>query len=1268
MLTASGLDEKSPDVVKGHEDAEIIQRQLHFPDVKVSFFTLFRFATANDLIVIAISTCCALIAGATIPLPPIILGQISYIFAGIENGGAIASDSNHLISVYSLYFVYIAIGAFVCWFVSTAGFAYTGSKITRQIKLRYMEAVLRQNIAVFDDIGTGQLVAQLGADLNIIQDAISQKLSITISALGTLLATYIVSFALSWKLTFILIWSFFLSLILLYLGNKIAVRYSEQSMEAQSTGSSIAEEAIGSIRSTTALGLQKHIVDSYDKYLAVAEKAKITLKTLMGTMVAVTVGTGYLNVALAFWQGSRFLVEGEVTFRAVVAITLITKSAAFCVLGVGQNAETFTTAISAAKRVFQMIGRIPPIDSMSEHGVMLDHVQGNIELRNIRHIYPSRPGVIVADDLSISFPRYKTTAVVGASGSGKSSITKLLMRFYEPMSGQLFLDDHNLQDLNLKWLRRQIRLVNQEPFLFDTTIFENIAHGFVGTQFETASSEDKQRRIEEAAKIANAHEFIEALPQGYQTITGTKGSKLSGGQKQRIAIARALVAEPKILILDEATSALDTKTEASVQSALNASSTTRTTIIVAHRLSTVREADNIVVLKSGKVVEQGTHTELMGRRGSYYELVKAQRAIEEEEDTEQEEAAVKQISTTKTAIGKGDISDIEATEISPEGEHPVREQSSSYSLLSMVKFVLRLNAKEWHYILLGLFCSVIAGVEEPASAILFGKGVIAISKPLSFAAQIRSDAGFWAWMFFMLALVMILVFSVQGLVFAYCSERLIHRARQLALKQMLRQEIAFFDDKSNSAGTLVSFLSTEAADLAGISGGTLGMILIAVSTLISAFVVGVVFGWKLALVCSSVIPVLVASGCIGVWAVGEFEKLNEIYTKASSAYAGEAVAAIQTVAALTREAEVLQIYENILTASSREGLKSSLKASSVLALARAGVTACMALGFWYGGTLFLEGQYSLLEFIVVYSSIITSAYSAGLIFSFTPDIGKAKRSASGLQKLLDRKSSIDPASGEGGKPGNGKPQGSIEFKNVNFAYPTRLEHLALKNVSFKVSAGSSIALVGHTGCGKSTIVALLERFYDPNSGKILVDGDSITSLNLSDYRRCIGLVNQEPTMLRGSIRMNLLAGNEEEVIPQAAIEKACKQANIYDFISSLPEGFDTVVGNRGDQLSGGQKQRLALARALVRDPAILILDEATSAIDSQGEALIQEALEKAKKGRTMISIAHRLSTVKNTDTIYVLDKGQIVEYGSHAELMAKKERYYELFTTNIDQS
>lgn len=218
----------------------------------------------------------------------IIYGRLASFFANVENGGN-PRRGDEQVSFYAIFFVYIAIGGLIVWFISTAGFTYTGAKMTRKIKVRYMEALLRQNMAIFDDIGTGQLVAQLGADLNVIQEALSQKLSLTISSMGTLIATYVISFALYWKLTFILTWSFFLSLGLLYLGNKIAVKYSGRSMEANSSGSSVVEEAFGSIRSTTALGLQKYITDAYDKYLCVAEKAGVTLKTLMGTMIAVTV-------------------------------------------------------------------------------------------------------------------------------------------------------------------------------------------------------------------------------------------------------------------------------------------------------------------------------------------------------------------------------------------------------------------------------------------------------------------------------------------------------------------------------------------------------------------------------------------------------------------------------------------------------------------------------------------------------------------------------------------------------------------------------------------------------------------------------------------------------------------------------------------------------------------------------------------------------------------------------------------------------------------
>ena len=1040
--------------------------------------------------------------------------------------------------------------------MSTAGFAYTGAKITREMKCRYLGAVLRQNMAVFDKIGTGDMVMQLTTDANVVQEGISQKLSLTISAVGTLAATLIISFILNWKVALMLVWSIFLSLALLYAGNKMAVRYSGRSMEAQSAAGSVIEEALGSIRSTVAMGMQDAIVNTYEEYLHIVEKAGVTLKSVMGAMVGIAVGTGYLNVALAFWQGSRFLVNGTMSFQAVVAITLITKNAAFCVLSVGQNADAFTSAIAAAERIFRVINRVSPIDPMSGEGLTVERVQGTIEIRNVKHIYPSRPGVIVANELSIGFPSGKTTAIVGPSGSGKSSIAHLLMRFYDPIRGEILLDGYNVQQLNLKWLRSQVRLVNQEPYLFDTTILENIGHGFVGTLLEDISVDEKVKRIEEAAKIACAHDFIMSLPEQYQTAAGSRGSRLSGGQKQRIAIARAVVADPRILILDEATSALDTNTEALLQGALSQRNATTTTIIIAHRLSTIRNADKIVYLRSGAVVEYGTHTELMEREGAYFELIQAQRIVGDEEAHDkapsEEDALTTGRFTNSNFEYEKTISVVpnEMVDVSITSSPALSEQDSSSSLLSMAKFVMILNAQEWKLILVGLGCSIIAGFEEPASAILFGKAIVAISRPSTLASQIRSETEFYAWMFFVLALVMMSVFGIQGSVFAYCSERLIHRARNLALNKIFRLEIAFFDHKTNSASALSSFLSTETANLAGISGGTLGMILIAVSTILSAFTIGMIFGWKLALVCSTVIPILLACGFVAIWSIGEFEKHNERYTRASAAYAGEAISAIQTVAALTRESQVLDYYRDLLAASSRESLISQLKACFMFSLARTGLYACMALGFWYGGTLILDGEYSLLQFIIVYSSVIMSAYSAGFVASLTPNIGKAKQSGYNLKQLLDRQSSIDPKDAEGRQPG--KPRGHIEFKNVSFAYPNRLQNLALIDISLTISAESNVALVGETGCGKSTIASLLERFYDPGNGHILLDGVPITSYNVAKYRSCIGLVNQEPTMLGGSIKMNLLAGLNSEHITDAIVAEACRQANIFDFISSLP--------------------------------------------------------------------------------------------------------------------
>jgi ATP-binding cassette subfamily B (MDR/TAP) protein 1 len=980
------------------------------------------------------------------------------------------------------------------------------------------------------------------------------------------------------------------------------------------------------------------------------------------------------------------------TVSEVLTVLFSVMIGAFSLGNVAPNIKAFTSAAAAGQKIFASIDRKSPMDPNSKEGLKLENLEGTIELRNVRHIYPSRPEVVVMEDINLVIPAGKQTALVGTSGSGKSTIVGLVERFYDPVGGDVFLDGHKVQDLNLHWLRQNISLVSQEPVLFATTIYENIRYGLLGTEYENMDAEKQVGIIENAAKMANAHDFISVLSEGYQTHVGERGFLLSGGQKQRIAIARAIVSDPKILLLDEATSALDTKSEGVVQAALDAAAKGRTTIVIAHRLSTIRDADNIVVMSQGKIVEQGPHNELLDKRGAYFNLVEAQRIAAEQEKEAVEEGVEEAESIHRTPTKeKGEPFDpddedpagrlkriqsgksLSSIEISKKKE----QQAKEYSLWQLMKVVWRFNRKEWHIMLLGFFFSIIAGGGNPTQAVLFAKAISAISLPPAQFGELRSQINFWSLMYLMLAFVQLISMAGHGWAFGYCSERLIHRARDQAFRTMLRQDIAFFDQEENNAGALTSFLSTSVTHLAGLSGQTLGTILMVSTTLVAASTVSLAIGWKLALVCISTIPVLLACGFLRFWMLAKFQTRSKAAYAKSAGYACEATSAIRTVASLTLEDSVWQKYHLQLQDQTRASLISVAKSSSLYASSQSFVFLCIALGFWYGGTLIAKHEFTMFQFFVVFSSIIFGAQSAGTIFSFAPDMGKAKNAAAQLQALFDRVPEIDSWSEEGEKLTG--VEGFIEFRDVHFRYPTRTEQPVLRGLNLTVKPGQYIALVGASGCGKSTTIALLERFYDPLVGGVYIDGKEISKLNINDYRSYLALVSQEPTLYQGTIRDNVLLGADRENVPEEEVIKACQDANIYEFIMSLPsvslstlfqpctnaphrEGFNTICGSKGALLSGGQKQRVAIARALLRDPKVLLLDEATSALDSESEKVVQAALDKAAKGRTTIAVAHRLSTIQKADIIYVIDGGRVVEEGTHNDLLARKGRYAELVT------
>ncbi|KAI1398447.1 P-loop containing nucleoside triphosphate hydrolase protein [Hypoxylon fuscum] len=1246
------------------DEAEILKRQVITPEVKAGVATLYRYSSRNDLIIMVVSTICAIAGGAALPLMTVIFGNLQNTFQSYFLGTVTYDDFMGQMSSLVLYFVYLAIGEFVTIYVATVGFIYTGEHISAKIREHYLESCMRQNIGFFDKLGAGEVTTRITADTNLIQEGISEKVGLTLTAASTFISAFVISFIFYWKLTLILC-SVVVALVLdMGIGSRFVVKYTKDSIQAYATGGSVAEEVISSIRNTVAFGTQGRLAKQYDVHLIRAEYFGFKKAASIACMVAGMMWLIYMNYGLSFWMGSQYLVDGVIPLSSVLIVMMSIMIGAFNLGNVAPNLQAFGTALAATAKIFNTIDRVSPLDPTNDVGEKLENVEGTIRLENVKHIYPSRPEVVVMKGVTLEIPAGKTTALVGTSGSGKSTIVGLVERFYDPVGGKVFLDGHDISTLNLRWLRHQMALVSQEPTLFGTTIYKNIRHGLIGTKFENESEDKQKDLIIEAAKKANAHDFISSLPEGYET-------------NQRIAIARAIVSDPKILLLDEATSALDTKSEGVVQAALEVAAEGRTTITIAHRLSTIRDAHNIVVMSQGSIVEQGTHNELLKRNGAYAKLVNAQNiaAVNELTAEEQEQIDAKDdqlIRKASKGLEAGYIEDpndnireklhrstTQGSASSKALQSRKPEESKKYGLWTLVRLISSFNKEEWKIMVWGLFWSIICGGGQPTQAFFFAKQILILAVPLTPAnsAQIKKDSDFWSAMFLMLAFVMLIAQISQGVAFAKCSERLVHRVRDRAFRSMLRQDVAFFDKDENTAGALTSFLSTEATHVAGLSGVTLGTLLMVTTTLVAAMVLALAFGWKLALVCIATIPILLGCGFFRFYMLAHFQRRSRSAYEQSASYASEAISAIRTVAALTREEDVLAQYRQSLAAQQKSSLISVLKSSTLYAAAQSFLFLAFALGFWYGGTLIAKFEYDLFTFFVCFMSVIYGAQSAGAIFSFAPDMGKAHHAAGELKTLFDRKPAIDTWSEDGAAIEH--VEGTIEFRDVHFRYPTRPEQPVLRGLNLTIRPGQYVALVGASGCGKSTTIALLERFYDPLVGGVFVDGKEISSLNVNQYRSFIALVSQEPTLYQGTIKDNILLGSQDNVTDEAIVF-ACKEANIYDFILSLPDGFNTLVGSKGTLLSGGQKQRIAIARALIRDPKILLLDEATSALDSESEHVVQAALDKAAKGRTTIAVAHRLSTIQKADVIYVFDQGRIVEEGTHPELMRKNGRYAEL--------
>ncbi|KAL2199172.1 P-loop containing nucleoside triphosphate hydrolase protein [Corynascus similis CBS 632.67] len=1305
-------DEKKPptigDNAGGNDPAKDTKARPEREATAADYFRVFTYATKWDFLMMAAAAIASIGAGTTMPLMNVVFGKLIGEFnAWSSPGAADATEFSSTINRMALYMFALFISRFGLNYINKFCFRLIGIRMSAAIRLHYLRSLFGQTVHVLDSMPSGTAASTITSTANTLQLGISEKLGTFLEFFSTIVAAIIVAFTFSWSLTLvtasvILFISLVLSILLPFI-----IKGQAMLTKADAKGTSVATEALGTIRMVTACGAEARMAQRYAKWVVKAKQATQFTSPFMAAQFGAIFFGLYGAFALAFWFGMKSYVEERIEGISTVLIVLM--SVMLMVISL-ERISTPLIAVSkamvAAAEFFAVIDAPKPnMGTLKEPDVSADK---DIIFEDVHFAYPSRPHKKVLDGLNLRIAANLNTAIVGPSGSGKSTIVGLIEGWYTlhdqyviakavekdkakkekekakkkkkqngkgkddddeedeedvaanapldaedqgpavELKGSISTCGRQLGDIDIKWWRSQIGLVQQEPFLFNNTIFHNVAAGLIGTQWENESEEVKRQLVKEACAESFADEFIDRLPDGYDTQVGDSGAKLSGGQRQRIAIARSIIKKPKILILDEATSAIDVRGERFVQAALERASKGRTTITIAHRLSTIKNADRICVLKNGRVVEEGTHDSLLENElGVYYGLVHAQK------------------------LSLGDETGEELLQDEDIGAILAREKSAAKSMAESAKEEAKWNERglfngfgkllyeqrsRFPFYVIAIIGAMGAAAAVPVQAYLFAQ-VVGVFQEQSPQA-LMDGATFWSKMWTALAAGVGVSYFLTGFVSNNLEGYIAAAYRQEYFESILFQPTAYFDKDDNATGQLTARLSSDPQSLKELLGINLMLVLIGIFSLAGALAISFAYGWKLALVALCVtVPLGILAGYFRVRYELQFNKMNDEVFQESSKFGAESIGAFRTVSALVMEDSICDRYQKLLDGHVMAAFKKARFTTLIFAFADSVSLGCQALIFWYGGQLLLKNEYDVVAFLVTYMAVIQGAESAGQWLSFGPNAAQAAAAANRI--LHARETRIKDNAAESQQIADTDGGIKIELKDVHFKYPTR-DVSIFRGLNLTIEKGQFAALVGASGSGKTSIVSLLERFYDVNKGQILFNGKDITEVNVYEYRKLLSLVAQEPSLFHGTIRENLLLGVDPSTVTDEQLHQCCRDASIHDFIVSLPEGYNTNIGSRGVSLSGGQKQRISIARALIRNPRVLLLDEATSSLDSESEKLVQAAFERVAKGRTTVAVAHRLATIQKADIIYVLGEGKVLEKGTHAELLRQKGVYWHM--------
>ncbi|MEM7170871.1 MAG: ABC transporter ATP-binding protein [Pseudomonadota bacterium] len=953
-----------------------------------------------------------------------------------------------------------------------------------------------------------------------------------------------------------------------------------------------------------------------------------------------------VGAAAAVALGAYRVGEGSLSLTALLVILMLGIEVFRPLRDLRSFLHDGMLAQSAAGKIFSLLGDQSPIPA-ARNDIDNGALPATIAFKDVSFAYPGGRGA-THQSLSFDVASGERIGIVGPSGCGKSSIVRLLLRLYDPQRGKVSLGGQDLKDLSFGQIRSQLAVVNQDTFLFHGTVEDNLRLGKMN-----ASPEE----LVEAARAANAHDFISALPDGYQTVIGERGVKLSGGQRQRIAIARALLRDAPILVLDEALSAVDAENEAIIQQALDRLMVGRTTLILAHRLSSIIGADRILVIGEGRIVESGDHANLMALGGAYHRLM-AEQAAERGQtgaasppgllplDAVSDPAAHSFKTKTSKAVAESDI--LSAQE---DQEKPLGWPKAIRILLGYVM--------PWKGRLTATF---ILGVSRVIAFI--GVGLLSALA----VAAVKENGELWGfavtdfiWAIMILAPLAGVLHWLESWVAHDMAFRLLAEMRIALFRKLDALAPAYLVRRRS--GDMVALATGDVDAVEFFFAHTVAPAFVAVLIPAAAlFALAAVNNW-LALALFPFLTVVAASPFmlrrrVDRLAAKDREALGEL-----NAYSVDSLQGLQEVVAFQQED------------SRRDGLVTLIKKHQAarlpffgdLTLQQVMVEVMTTMG---GLAVIMMGAYLSAAGAIeaLYLPCLTLfAMSAFLPVSEIADIGRQLANTLGATRRLNALHSEPvpvtdgPYKAEAGEKENRQPIG-VTFEDVTFSYPNQADP-AIRQLSLDIPAGRTLALVGPSGAGKTTLAHLLLRFWDPQQGEIDLDDHALTDYRLDALRQQVALVAQDTYLFNDSLEANIRLARPDASDHELAM--AIEQAALTDFVTRLPEGLQTRVGERGMSLSGGQRQRVSIARAFLRDAPVLVLDEATSHLDAESERLVHRALKDLMQGRTTIVIAHRLSTVREADKIAVLDEGRLREEGTHGDLVGQGGLYAQLIARQL---